>query len=145
MEQSTLSLLAFIAMVAGIIGDYYAGALFSRSPIVIACQVVAVALMAWARVTFGRRSFHAAASPTSGGIVRSGPYRYLRHPIYTAALLFVWPGALLQHSPRALAFAALLLAGAVTRMMCEEQLLVRQYPEYADYARVTRRVIPFVI
>jgi protein-S-isoprenylcysteine O-methyltransferase Ste14 len=42
-----------------------------------------------ARVTFGRRSFHAAANPTAGGLVTTGPYRLIRHPIYTAACLFV--------------------------------------------------------
>lgn len=143
--RSRLSLLAFAAMVAGIAGLYYSRALFSESPAVIAPQLVAAALMAWARTAFGKRSFHAAASPTAGGIVRSGPYRYLRHPIYTAAMLFVWPGAIRQGSAIAIGCAALVSAGAVVRMLCEEQLLLEQYPEYAEYARTTRRVIPFVL
>lgn len=41
--------------------------------------------MAWARLTFGRRSFHASAVPTAGGVETRGPYRFIRHPIYTAA------------------------------------------------------------
>jgi len=98
----------------------------------------------WARVTFGRRSFHAAADPTAGGLVNTGPYRYLRHPIYTAVCLFVWPPAIGSGSPRALAFAALVTAGAIIRMLCEESMLVRQYPAYRDYARTTKRMVPFV-
>jgi protein-S-isoprenylcysteine O-methyltransferase Ste14 len=142
--QARLSVLAFAAMVAGIAGAYYAHTLFTRAPLAVAVQVAAVALMVWARVTFGRRSFHAAASPTSGGIVNTGPYRYIRHPIYTAAIAFVLPGALLAHAPLALASAALVIAGAVVRMLCEESMLVARYPEYAQYARATSRVIPGV-
>ena len=44
----------------------------------------------------------------------------------------------------ALAFAALISAGAIIRMLCEEYLLVRQYPDYVDYAYTTKRMIPFM-
>ena len=142
--RSKLSVLAFAAMVAGIVGLLYRGPLFVPSPLVIACQVAAVGLMLWARITFGRRSFHAAASPTAGGVVRTGPYAYLRHPIYTAGCLFVWPPAMHAHTPLALGCAALVTAGAIVRMLCEEALLVQQYPDYADYARTTKRMVPYV-
>jgi len=100
--------------------------------------------MLWARVTFGKRSFHAAATPTAGGLVKTGPYHYLRHPIYTAVVFFVWPGAIARASPAAIGFAALITFGAIVRMLCEEYLLVRQYPDYAEYARTTKRMIPYV-
>jgi protein-S-isoprenylcysteine O-methyltransferase Ste14 len=142
--QRTLSVLAFVLMVAGIAGLFYTHALFVDSPVVIAIQALAMSLMIWARMTFGRRSFHAAANPTAGGVVRTGPYRYLRHPIYTAACLFVWPPAIESRSAVALGCAALISAGAIVRMLCEEHLLVRQYPDYREYARTTRRMIPYV-
>lgn len=139
-----LSVLAFAAMVAGIVGLFYRGPLFVPSPIVIVFQLGAFALMLWARITFGRRSFHAAASPTAGGLVRSGPYAYLRHPIYAAVCLFVWPAALLARTPFALGCAALITAGAIVRMLCEEALLTERYPDYAAYARTTKRMVPYV-
>ncbi len=111
---------------------------------VIVLQLAAVALMVWARLTFGRRSFHATASPTRGGIVRTGPYRWLRHPIYTAATLFGWACWLGHPSWFSASMAGLMTAGAVLRMLVEESLLVAQYPEYADYARTTRRMVPFL-
>jgi len=142
--QATLSVFAFASMVAGIVGLFYANALFTLSAIVIAAQACGVLLMIWARITFGKRSFHAAANPTSGGIVRTGPYRYLRHPIYTAVFFFVWPPAIHAGTGLSIAFAALISAGAIVRMLCEEYLLVRQYPEYAEYARTTKRMVPYV-
>ena len=142
--QSTLSILAFALMVVGIAGCYYTNALFVPSPVVIALQLFGVLLMLWARVTFGRRSFHAAAQPTAGGLVRTGPYRFVRHPIYTAAQFFVWPPAIFRATAPAIAFAMLVTIGAIARMLCEEYLLVQQYPDYVEYAKSTKRMIPFV-
>jgi protein-S-isoprenylcysteine O-methyltransferase Ste14 len=139
-----LSVAAFIAMVAGLVGLFYSGALFATHTLVIAIQVAAFALMVAARITFGRRSFHAAANPTEGGLVTTGPYGYLRHPIYAAILYFIWAGALDHFSWRALACAVLITAGAFTRMYIEEYLLVWKYPQYRSYKARVRRIVPFV-
>ena len=103
--------------------------------------------MLWARITFGRRSFHAAANPTTGGLVTSGPYRYWRHPIYASILLFVWSGVLGQGAmPTVLAITLAIIATVMTavRIHSEEQLLQASMPEYAAYAARTRRLVPFV-
>jgi protein-S-isoprenylcysteine O-methyltransferase Ste14 len=131
-------------MVAGIVGLFYAGALRASHPAVMAVQVAAVLLMIAARITFGRRSFHAAANPTAGGIVSTGPYAYLRHPIYAAATYFVWAGALDHFSWINVGWAALLTAGAFMRMLLEERMLVKRYPEYREYKARTRRIVPFI-
>lgn len=140
----TASVAAFVLMVAGIVGLFYARALFARHPVTIAVQVAAVLLMVAARITFGRRSFHAAANPTAGGIVSTGPYAYLRHPIYAAAIYFVWAGALDHVSWINVGWAALLTVGAFMRMLLEERMLVERYPEYREYMTRTRRIVPFV-
>ena len=74
----------------------------------------------------------------------SGPYRYLRHPIYAAVCLFTVAGALAYRTPAALGFASLVLLGAVGRMISEEALLRDRYPEYAGYAARTSRMIPYL-
>jgi protein-S-isoprenylcysteine O-methyltransferase Ste14 len=131
-------------MVAGLGGQYRSGALFGTHPINIAIQAAAFLLMIAARITFGRRSFHAAANPTTGELVTTGPYAYFRHPIYAAIIYFIWAGALDHFSWRVLAWAELITAGAFTRMHIEEHLLVRTYPAYRDYKKRVKKLIPFV-
>jgi len=132
-------------MVVGIAGLFRANALFAHQPWVIAIQVAMFLLMVAARVTFGRRSFHAAADPTEGGLVTTGPYAYLRHPIYAAAIHFVWAGALdNSFSWSVIGWAETVTAGAFTRMHIEEYLLVRKYPEYREYKKRAKKLIPFV-
>ena len=94
MNARTASIVAVLILVGALVLLLRRGELLGAGPVSIAFQVIAVLLMLWARVTFGRRSFHAAANPTAGGLVTWGPYRYWRHPIYAAVLLFLWAGVL---------------------------------------------------
>src|SRR4030095_11739483 len=96
MNARTASIVATLVLVGVVVVLFYRHELLGAGPVGIALQVVAVLLMLWARLTFGRRSFHAAANPTAGGLVTWGPYRYWRHPIYAAVLLFLWAGVLSQ-------------------------------------------------
>jgi protein-S-isoprenylcysteine O-methyltransferase Ste14 len=133
-----LSILGLIIMVAGVVGLLRIGVLFSAQPVAIALQVLAVALLIWARVTFGLRSFHPAANLTEGGLVTSGPYRYIRHPIYTAACLFGWASIITHPSFASVAFGVLLFLGSLTRMLAEERLVRQRYPQYLEYSKTTK-------
>ena len=146
MNWKWLSLAALAGLVACIIGLYLNKyAILGAGPITITIQVIAVLLMVWARLTFGIRSFHGTANPTAGGLVTTGPYRYIRHPIYAAILYFLWAG--IAAHPSLVALTVVLLATAFTavRIVAEEKLLVTMYPEYGAYARVTKRLVPLVL
>ena len=139
-----LSIVGLLTMMAALAGLYALGDLFSPMPIVIGVQVAAVALMAWARLTFGIRSFHASADPTAGGLVTTGPYRYIRHPIYAAGCLIGWAGVASHFSLGSLGLGALLFIGGLTRIICEERLIKEKYPQYAEYSKTTNRMIPYL-
>jgi protein-S-isoprenylcysteine O-methyltransferase Ste14 len=141
------SLVATLILMASVVALYLSHSLIAKLPVGIALQIAAAVLMLWARITFGARSFHATANPTEGGLVTNGPYRFWRHPIYAAVLLFAWTGVLTQGAPPSL--ISIFLAAAATfttgiRIYSEEQLLRQTFPGYADYAGRTKRLIPFV-
>jgi protein-S-isoprenylcysteine O-methyltransferase Ste14 len=139
-----LSILGLIVMVGGAVGLLKIGVLFSPQLVTIVLQVIAIALLVWARITFGRRSFHAAANPTEGGLVTSGPYRYIRHPIYTAACLFCWASIITHLSLITAAFGLMVFLGSITRMLAEERLVQERYPQYLEYSKKTKRMLPGV-
>jgi len=139
-----LSIVGYIGMAGGLIGLLVMQSLFSLSPLIISLQVVALMLFLWARITFGLRSYHVVANPTEGGLVTSGPYRYIRHPIYSAMCLFTLAGVAGHWSWNAGLCGVLVLASAVLRIYCEEILVAARYPEYAQYKATTWRLLPFV-
>lgn len=138
------SLAAFVVLALTVAAMLLVRTLVADGAPGIAIQVGAVALMVWARWTFGRRSFHAGANPTEGGLVTTGPYRFLRHPIYTAVLLFVWAGVLTHLSLLSLTLGTIATAATAVRMIAEERLVLLRYPEYRQYAERTKRLIPFI-
>lgn len=78
-------------------------------------------------------------------VVSTGPYRYVRHPMYASTLLFFPGSALLLGSWWGLLLCALLLGLLVWRIPLEERMLENGLAGYDEYARKVRyRLIPRV-
>src|SRR5208283_5319165 len=84
------SLTGHFMLVLALISLVIQNSFWASGYIAITVQLIAVLLMIWARTTLGRRSFHSAPDPTQGGLVTTGPYAYIRHPIYASILYFLW-------------------------------------------------------
>lgn len=145
MNLKPVSLVATAVLTVAVIGLLLSRSLFGHGAVAIALQVLAAALMLWARVTFGGRSFHAGAGPTEGGLVTTGPYRFVRHPIYAAVLLFMWAGVASHYATLSVLLGIVATAALAVRMGAEEVLVEGRYPEYVEYARRTKRIVPFVL
>jgi protein-S-isoprenylcysteine O-methyltransferase Ste14 len=79
-----------------------------------------------------------------GHVTEAGPYRFVRHPIYSGGVLF-FVGYGLAFSPWALALALLLAVVWGLKAIVEERFLGAQYPGYREYTARTRyRLVPFV-
>jgi protein-S-isoprenylcysteine O-methyltransferase Ste14 len=104
-------------------------------------------LLRWyAIVTLGRFFTVNVAIASDHRIVEAGPYRRVRHPAYTGALLaFLGLGLCIDNGA---SLAALMLPVSVVfwwRMRIEEAALLETFGErYRDYMRRTRRLIPFI-
>ena len=143
--RSRLSLLGFLAAVAGIVGLLLRGDLLDANPITIGLQAIAFGFMVWARMTFGLRSFHAAATPTEGELVTRGPYALVRNPIYAAVILFVWAGAGAHPGIASAALALAVAGGMLVRILAEERELRERYREaYVEYCGRVKRLVPGV-
>ena len=142
--QMITSPLPLLFVVAAIVGLGVTGNLFSSSPLVIAVQVAAVALNVWARTSFQSGTFRVTAAPGADSLIKRGPYRFIRHPMYSAALVFIWAGVASHLSGLTLAIGIAVTAVCIVRVIAEERLLRAKYPEYLDYSRSTKAVIPFV-
>jgi len=79
-------------------------------------------------------------------LIRSGPYRFVRHPIYSGFILAV-AGTIIATNPTALGLSilALVALGLKLKSLGEEKILIPQFPEsYPQYKREVKSLIPFV-
>jgi protein-S-isoprenylcysteine O-methyltransferase Ste14 len=140
-----ISSVAFSVFLLSLLTLGLTGGLFSAAPAVIACQACGFAVMLWGRLSFPKGSFSFGAKPVTSTIVKAGPYRFVRHPIYAGAMLVLWSSiaghASVAHAAIGLA-ATLFVAGKIAH---EERLLRASLPGYEEYARSTKTVIPFVL
>jgi protein-S-isoprenylcysteine O-methyltransferase Ste14 len=76
-------------------------------------------------------------------VVDSGPYAWVRHPMYSGAIVFFVGAALLLGSWWGVAMSLLFVVLFAIRAGIEERTLTAGLPDYADYAaRVRYRLLP---
>jgi protein-S-isoprenylcysteine O-methyltransferase Ste14 len=102
-------------------------------------------LAVWARIHLGRNWGMPMSQKDEPELVTDGPYRFVRHPIYTGILLGLVGTAL---ATTLYLLIACLLAGAyfIYSARVEEQNLIRTFPrQYPIYRARTKMLIPFVL
>lgn len=114
-------------------------------PVAVAVELLAVGLSVWARRSFPGGQFSIGAEPLPGPLLSRGPYRFIRHPMYATALLILWASVLSRVTPVSLGLGLVVSAVIATRIAVEETFLVERIPDYAAYARRTKRLIPLVL
>jgi protein-S-isoprenylcysteine O-methyltransferase Ste14 len=77
-------------------------------------------------------------------LVQSGPYRWLRHPIYASIIYFFLASVISYPKIETIIAFAFIAAGLYARMIFEEGFLLETYPEYAHYCKQTKRIIPYL-
>jgi protein-S-isoprenylcysteine O-methyltransferase Ste14 len=98
-----------------------------------------------ARRALGRHMTPAIQVRADHELVRNGPYRFIRHPVYTAIVASTLGLSLLFLSPILLGVAVVLVAMAIYRARLEEELLGSPQAfgsSYAEYAARTGRFLP---
>lgn len=102
-------------------------------------------LAVWARRHLGRNWSAEVRIGVGHQLVRSGPYKFLRHPIYSAMLGMFLGTAIASSQYHALLGVAILILAYLRKSRMEDQILAQSFSkEYEDYRRDTWALMPFV-
>jgi protein-S-isoprenylcysteine O-methyltransferase Ste14 len=108
--------------------------------------VIGLAFAFWARITLGRNWSGVVTLKEGHKLVERGPYRFVRHPIYTGILIMFFATALALGHLAGFAATFLMFASFWIKLRDEEHLMLQQFPHrYAAYRRRAKRIIPFVL
>lgn len=105
-----------------------------------------LALAIWARLILGRNWSGVVTLKEDHELVQRGPYRFVRHPIYTG-LQGMFLGTAIAFGRLAPFIAVpLVFVSFWIKLSQEERLMLKQFPDdYPDYQRQVKRIIPFLL
>jgi protein-S-isoprenylcysteine O-methyltransferase Ste14 len=112
----------------------------------LALEVAGVAFAIWAREHLGHLWSGRVTLKEGHHIVRSGPYRWARHPIYTGILLALVGDVAVRGDLGGILGFVLIALGIARKIATEESLLATRFgAEYAAYRNEVRAIIPFIL
>lgn len=112
--------------------------------VAIILAVAGIGLAIWARWHLGANWSSQPAIKEGHDLITSGPYSFIRHPIYTG-LLLAFVGTALVNGTVWSVVLIIFAVSLVLRVRTEERLMTQQFPaQYAEYKKKTKALIPFV-
>ena len=96
----------------------------------------------WARIELGRLWSGGVVLREEHRVVDSGPYAWVRHPIYSGLFAAVIAMGVLRATPATLLGAALFVLGFTLKARVEERFLAEALPEYAAYRARVGMIVP---
>ncbi len=121
------------------------GPLIARNPVLLAAEAFGIFMGLWAIWAMRLGNFNITPTVKPGApLVEAGPYRYIRHPMYSGLLLLTAALVLDQFSILRLAIWLVLLADLLLKLRHEEKLLAAEVDGYSRFMQRTKKVLPFV-
>jgi protein-S-isoprenylcysteine O-methyltransferase Ste14 len=144
-------LMSFISVVVPVVDWAYfkdaAGSFTIFSAIGIAMVVTGISFRAWAVRSLGKYFTATVQIKDDHRLVKTGPYRIVRHPSYTGAFLALIAGGVILESLTGFIISciAMIIAYYVRIGIEEKELIARFGNDYLAYRKETKMIIPYVL
>jgi protein-S-isoprenylcysteine O-methyltransferase Ste14 len=113
--------------------------------IAIVFTILGFALCIWARLHLGGNWSATVTVKQDHRLITTGPYAFVRHPIYSGVSLAGLGIAVLNGDLRSIAGLALMVLGWRMKFRLEEQFMTEQFgTQYLDYMKRVKALVPFV-
>ena len=147
--SGVLGLFGFISMIAFVINPGWLAVASLSFPVWlrwagVTLALAGFALLQWAQVTLGKSWSDTPRMMKEQTLITSGPYQFIRHPIYTAFILIL--GSVLLISANwliGLAWLGMTVLEVASRVGFEEALMLEYFgDQYREYTKKTGRLLP---
>ena len=137
-------LLVFIQF-AALLAIFATGPLWATAVGLRVLEGAGIALGLWALLAMRLANLHILPDVRPNAqLIQRGPYRLIRHPMYSALLLTTLPLIIEHFSWVRLLFWLVLLSNLLIKLHYEERLLAAHYSGYSTYQQQTKRLLPFI-
>ena len=105
--------------------------------------LLSAALMFWAIIAMQKSKLSILPEPSANAtLITKGPYRFIRHPMYTAILLGSLGLLINQFTWLRLAIVISLAIVLLIKLNLEEKMLSQKFDAYKEYMKHTKRIVP---
>jgi len=144
-----LGILGFVSLIAYVIDPKWLAFADLALPVWlrwagIGIAILGFALLQWAQMTLANSWSDTPRMMKEQTLITSGPYRTIRHPIYTAFLLILGSTLLISSNWLiGLCWAGMTILEVISRISFEESLMLEYFgDQYREYMKKTGRLLP---
>ncbi len=121
------------------------GPLFAKTWHGLLIEFAGFALVIWAVKTMKRNANVTPVPKENGHLITSGPYKYIRHPMYIAQIIAVIPLIYENYTEsRGIALAVLIIT-LLFKLHYEEKRLIMHFGQsYVDYQKTSKKLLPYI-
>ncbi|MBS1653320.1 MAG: hypothetical protein JSU05_00625 [Bacteroidetes bacterium] len=111
----------------------------------MALLFLSAALMFWAMLVMSKSRLRVQPIPAPDAtMIIAGPYRFIRHPMYSSLLLGSAGLLIMYFSLFRLLLVLILIIDLLFKLHFEERLLTRKFSNYTEYKAISKRLVPFI-
>jgi protein-S-isoprenylcysteine O-methyltransferase Ste14 len=130
----------------GWLGERLLGGGWTRYEVAVALVAAGLAFSVWARKVLAGNWSGTVTVKVDHELIRTGPYRLIRHPIYTGLLIALFGTALASAQVHGFIGFLIALAGLWRKLRVEERWMSEEFgARYQEYRRTSWALIPFVL
>ncbi|MFA5403966.1 MAG: methyltransferase [Ignavibacteria bacterium] len=139
-KSAFLVLIQFICI--GIIA--FTGKVIPENLFLLLALIFSLILAVWSMIVM---KFHFNAAPDvlpGAKLTIKGPYKLIRHPMYTSLLLLILVWIINDFTFVRLTISIIFFIDLILKIFYEEKLLSKNFKEYSKYKKRTKRIIPYI-
>jgi protein-S-isoprenylcysteine O-methyltransferase Ste14 len=148
LSYTVLTVIAYFLMFSGDVPrEHLRASLFTPTiwtdALGIVITIAGIAFAVWARFYLGGNWSSSITVKVDHQLVRSGPYRFVRHPIYTGLITALIGTGIVRHQVRGAIAVVFAYAGFKIKSLIEERTMTSTFGEqYSEYSRSTGGIVP---
>lgn len=123
----------------------FAGGSGAAPSLALAAVLIMALGMSFALYSLGFLGRSFGVAPQVRTLVRSGPYRFVRHPLYAGEIVALTGAVLFSPSAAKVGILVAVTALQAYRALQEERLLEAHIPEYTEYKLHTKMIVPGIL
>lgn len=140
----------FVVLLQGVFPEILASRLFPGSTLLdylgLGINTLGLIFAGWARMILNKNWSNMIRITSDQNLVRTGPYRFIRNPMYSGVILALIGSTIASNRVFMLLLIIIVIIGIWIKLKDEEQLLLREFgDEYAGYMRETKALIPYIL